>query len=75
VGPGEKCHIQDFFPKSPLASAGEVLQMLWFGMHDVEMGGQGREKGILRAGRQSAAELVFGLARRFQSSNHIERLA
>src|SRR5262249_50082029 len=45
----------------PLGVSGEVLQMLRLGMHDVEMGGPGRENGVLRVGRQSAAKLVFGL--------------
>ena len=58
----EERSIPDFFPANPLAVSGEVLQMLGLGMHDVEMGGQGRKNRVLRARRQSTAEPVFGLA-------------
>jgi hypothetical protein len=34
----EKRGIPDFFPAHPLARSGEVLQMLWLRMHDVEVG-------------------------------------
>jgi hypothetical protein len=59
--PAEKCAISDFLPKYPLALPGEVLQMLRVRMHDVEMGRQGGENGLLRVSRQSPAELVFRL--------------
>jgi hypothetical protein len=61
VESAEKRIFPDFFPTTPLAVSGEVLQMLRFGMHDVEMGRQECENRILRAGRQSAAKLVFRL--------------
>ena len=35
---GEKRSVQDFFPAPPLVGAREILQMLWLGMHDVEVG-------------------------------------
>jgi len=59
--PAEKRCVSDFLPTPTLAVPGEVLQMLRFGMHDVEMGGQECENRILRAGRQSAAKPVFRL--------------
>jgi len=59
--PAEKRGISDFLPTTPLAVPGEVLQMFRLGMHDVEVGGPGGENGLLRVGRQSSAELVFGL--------------
>jgi hypothetical protein len=59
VESGEKRTVQDFFPAPALAGSREVLQMLRLGMHDVEVGRSGCEDGILRAGRQPAAELVF----------------
>jgi hypothetical protein len=55
----EKCSIPDFFPTTPLAVSGEVLQMLRLGMYDVEMGRPGGANRLLRAGRQSLAEFVF----------------
>ena len=61
VEPAEKRAISDLLPATPLAGSGEVLQMLWLGMYDVEMGRPGRENGVLRFGRQSRAELVFRL--------------
>jgi hypothetical protein len=61
VESGEKRAIQDFFPAPPLAIPGEVFQMLGLRMHDVEVGWSRCEGGILRAGRQSLAELVFWL--------------
>ena len=36
--PGEECDIPDPFSELSLAGSGKVLQMLWFRMHDVEMG-------------------------------------
>jgi hypothetical protein len=59
VESGEKRTVQDFFPAPPLVGSREVLQMLRLGMHDVEVGRSGCEDGILRAGRQPTAELVF----------------
>jgi hypothetical protein len=59
VEPAEKRAIPDFLPTAPLAVSSEVLQMLRLGMHDVEMGRQECENGILRARRQSPAKLVF----------------
>jgi hypothetical protein len=38
LGPGEECDIPDPFSEPSLAGSGKVLQMLWFRMHDVEMG-------------------------------------
>jgi hypothetical protein len=38
LGPVQERTIPNFFSASPLAVPGEVLQVLWFGMHDVEMG-------------------------------------
>jgi hypothetical protein len=35
---GEKRSVQDFFPAPSLVGAREILQMLWLGMHDVEVG-------------------------------------
>jgi hypothetical protein len=61
VESAEKRVFPDFFPTTPLAVSGEVLQMLRFGMHDVEMGRQECKNGILRAGRQSDAKFVFRL--------------
>jgi len=57
--PAEKRIFPDVLPATPLAVSGEVLQMLRLGMYDVEVGGSGREDGLLRAGRQSHAKLVF----------------
>ena len=59
VESGEKCAIPDFLPTTPLAVSGEVFQMLRLWMHDVEVGRSRCEDGILRAGRQSVADLVF----------------
>jgi len=53
VESAEKRAIPDFFPTTPLAVPSEVFQMLWFGMHDVEMGKPGHENRILRAGWES----------------------
>jgi hypothetical protein len=55
----EKRAIQDLFPTHPLVGSGKVFQMLGLRMHDVEVGRSRCEDGILRAGRQSVAELVF----------------
>jgi hypothetical protein len=57
--PAEKRSISDFLPTNPLALSGEILQVLWLGMHDVEMGRPGGEDGLLRLSRQSPAKLVF----------------
>jgi hypothetical protein len=59
VESGKKRNVQDFFPAHPLVDSRQVLQMLRLGMHDVEVGRSGSEDGILRAGRQPTAELVF----------------
>jgi hypothetical protein len=56
VESAEKRDIPDLFSAAPLAVPGEVFQMLWFGMHDVEMGKPGHENRILRAGRESLAK-------------------
>jgi hypothetical protein len=61
VESAEKRTIPDFFPAAPLAASGEVLSMFRLGMHDVEMGRQECENGILRLGRQSTAKFVFRL--------------
>src|SRR5262249_5085458 len=61
VEPAEECTVSDLLSATPLAGSSEVLQMFRLGMHDVEMGGPGRENGVLRVGRQSLAELVFRL--------------
>jgi hypothetical protein len=59
VESGKKRTIPDFFSAPPLVGSGEVFQMLGLRMHDVEVGGSRCEDRILRAGRQSVAELVF----------------
>jgi hypothetical protein len=59
--PAEKRSVSDFLPTNPLALSGEILQVLWLGMHDVEMGRPGGEDGLLRLSRQSPAKLVFRL--------------
>jgi hypothetical protein len=59
VESAEKRTIPDFFPTPSLGVSGEVLQMLRLGMYDVEMGRSRCEDGILRAGWESTAELVF----------------
>lgn len=63
LGPGEERDIPDPFSAAALAGSGKVLQMLWLGMHDVEMVRQGLENGILRTGGKSAAKPVFRLVR------------
>jgi hypothetical protein len=59
--PVQERTISHVLPTNPLAVSGKVLPLLRLRMHDVEVGGPGRQNGLLRVGRQSIAEFVFRL--------------
>jgi hypothetical protein len=51
MGPVQEPDIHNTVSTTPLAVPGEILQVLRFGMHDVEMERPGGKNGFLRTGR------------------------